>query len=349
MTDNDLRRDPAVLLKTARVRFALVALVVPLVITVIGFAVIRAWMPDLPDPVAIHWGTTGVDGFGPTSTYLWLMVGVGFGIPALLAVMTFVTGRDTWGATARLMGGMAAGMSAFALVLCLGSVALQRGLDDATQTPGIGGVVAVAFLALLVVGAAAWAVQPRVDAAPAATLEPTRAIDVVPGERVVWVATTAMPRGVLVGLGVLLVANLVLAVVMFTRDPVAGWVSLIVFAVVALAAAATAAFRVRITPEGFSARSMLGVPRTTIPLTQIASVRAVEIVPFADFGGWGWRIGADGRHGIVLRRGAAIEVSRRDRRPFVVTIDRAEEAAALLQAYVAALPPRALSDRGEAS
>lgn len=347
MTEHDLRREPATLLKTARLRFGIVALAVPLVITAIGVALILAWMPDLPDPVAIHWGTTGVDGFGPTSTYLWLMIGVGLGIPVLLAVMTFATGRESWGATARFMGGLAAGMSAFALVLCLGSVALQRGLEDATQTPGIGGVIAVAFPTLLLVGAAAWAMQPRVDATPGAPLESTRAIEVVPGQRVVWVATTAMPRPVLWGLAAVLVANIALSVFLFARDSSSGWVSVIALAAVAGAVAVTAAFRVRITPEAFSARSLLGIPRVTIPVAQVTAVRAREINPFAEFGGWGWRISTDGRQGIVLRRGAAIEVSRAGRRPFVVTIDRADEAAALLQAYVDARPDQSVSERGE--
>ena len=55
----------------------------------------------------------------------------------------------------------------------------------------------------------------------------------------------------------------------------------------------------------------------------------------AEFGGFGWRIGLDGRTGIVLRTGPAIEVERRDKRPLVVTVDGADVGVATLNAYLA--------------
>ena len=143
-----------------------------------------------------------------------------------------------------------------------------------------------------------------------------------------------MPRTVLSDLLVLLLALVALAAYMLGTGVAGGWVVAVGVIVVAFALAATTAFRVRVTPDGLAARALLGWPRIMIPLAEIESVRAVDISPFGEFGGWGWRIAVDGRTGIVMRRGPAIEVARHDRRPFLITIDGAAEAAALLQAYV---------------
>jgi hypothetical protein len=232
------------------------------------------------------------------------------------------------------MGALSAGMAAFAAVMALGSLALQRDLADPTAVPGIGGVMALCFGALLGIGAVAWFVQPRVRPEQGRTLEPRHAVRVAAGERVVWVASATMPRGVLTFLVLVLIGLVALAAYMLIAAIPGAWIAGLVVLVVGFAIASTTSFRVQITPEGFAARSLAGWPRIRIPVTEITGARAVDISPFGEFGGWGWRISADGRSGIVMRRGSAVEVSRRDRRAFLVTIDGAEEAAALLQAYV---------------
>ncbi|WP_337006416.1 DUF1648 domain-containing protein [Microbacterium sp. LB12] len=334
MTTHDLTRTPPALLRRARLTFFVVAVIVPILITAVGVVVLLSWLPTLPAQVATHWGVGGADAFGPPATYLWLLIGIGLGLPLLMAITTLAAVGAHWGGAARLMGALAAGMAAFAAVMSLGSLAIQRDLTDPADVPGIGGLIALGFAALLVIGALAWLVQPRVRPEPGRTLEPRHAVHVAQGERVVWVSTVTMPRGALAFLFLVLLGLVALAVYMLGTGVEGGWIVAIVVAVVAFALAATASFRVRVTPEGFAARALLGWPRIRIPLDEIASARAVEISPFGEFGGWGWRIAVDGRTGIVMRRGSAIEISRRDRRPFIVTIDGAEEAAALLQAYV---------------
>jgi hypothetical protein len=334
MTTHDLTRTPPALLRRARVWFFLVALLVPVLITAAAVIVLLTWLPTLPEQVATHWGMDGADAFGPVSVYVWMLLVIGLGIPLLMAVTTLLAVGAHWGGAARLMGALAAGMAAFAAVTTLGSLWIQRDLVDTTQVPDIGGVVAVSFAALLVVGAAAWAVQPRVLPEEGRTLQARHAIDIAQGERVVWVATTSMPRGALLFLIAVLLGLVALAGYMLGTGVAGGGIVAIVVVIVALALAATASFRVTITPEGFAARGRIGWPRIRIPLDRIVSARAVDVSPFGEFGGWGWRIAVDGRSGIVMRRGSAIEVSRRDRRPFLVTIDGAEEGAALLQAYV---------------
>lgn len=338
MTTHDLTRTPPLLLRRARLTFFLVAVVAPVVFVTVGVITLLVWSPSLPDQVATHWGPSGADAFGPAIGYLWILLGVGLGLPALMAITTLVAVGAHWGGAPRLMGALGAGLAALAMTMTLGSLAIQRGLADPTaaptDVPGIGGVIGLSFAALLIVGAAAWAVQPRVLPEPARTLEPRHTVHVAEGERVVWLATTSMPRAAVAALLLLLVGLVALAAFMLGTGVEGGWVVAAVVIVVTVALAATTVFRVRVTPEGFAARALLGWPRVTIPLDEIESARAVDISPFGDFGGWGWRIAVDGRTGIVMRRGSAVEITRRDKRPFIVTIDGAAEAAALLQTYV---------------
>jgi len=334
MTTHDLTRTPPSLLRRARLIFFLVAVVVPIVITVIGIIVLLAWLPSLPPQVATHWGVDGADAFGPATTYLWILLATGLGLPVVMAVITLAAVGSHWGGAARLMGALAAGLSVFATALALGSLAIQRDLADSTDVSGIGGVIALSLGALVVVGGVAWVVQPRVRPESGSVLLPKHIVHIAQGERVVWVATTSMPRAALSALLVLLLGLVALAAYMLITGVQGGWIVAVVVVILASAMAATTTFRVRVTPEGFAARALLGWPRATIPLDEIESARAVDISPFGEFGGWGWRIAADGRTGIIMRRGSAIEITRRDRRPFIVTIDGAEEAAALLKAFV---------------
>ncbi len=333
MTTHDLTRTPPALLRRARLTFVLLAVAVPLLLTVAGGAVILSWLPAFPESVVTHWGVGGADRTGPASMYLWLLIGAGLGLPWLMAVTTLAAVGAHWGGAARLMGALAAGLSALSLVMNLGSLGIQRGIGDPADVPGIGGIVALAFGALLLVGAIGWLVQPRVEPEPGRTLEPRHAVRVAEGERVVWLGTTAMPRAAIAAIVVLLLALVGLAAYMLLTGVEGGWIVAVVVIIVAAALATAVSFRVRITPEGFSARSLAGWPRQFIPLSEVVAARAVDVSPFGEFGGWGWRVAVDGRTGIIMRRGAALEVSRRDRKPFIVTIDGAEEAAALLQAY----------------
>lgn len=328
----DAAPQPAV--RHARRIFLLVAVLVPIAVTAIGVVLLVGWLPSFPDPVATHWGVGGANGFGPASTYLWLLLAVGLGIPLLLVVTTLVSVGTQWGSTARFLGAMAAGMSAFALALSLGSLAVQRDPGSGADIPGIGGVMGLAFAGLLGVGALAWAVQPRVRTGPGRSLAPRQDVRVAAGERVVWLATATMPRGALILLGVVLVGLVALAAFMLSAGIAGGWVVAIVTAIVAAALVATVSFRISVTPEGFSARALIGRPRIVLPLDEVEGARAVDIAPFGEFGGWGWRVSVDGRSGIVTRRGPAIEITRHGRGAFIVTVDGAEEGAALLQAYV---------------
>src|SRR5699024_5197036 len=73
-----------------------------------------------------------------------------------------------------------------------------------------------------------------------------------------------------------------------------------------------------------------GWPRQRIPANEVERADVVQVSPFQEFGGWGLRAAGDGRTGVVTRAGAALQVQRSGDRVFVLTIDGALEAAALL-------------------
>lgn len=324
--DADLRR--------ARRALIVVGLVLPLVATAIAVTLIAMWMPELPDPAATHWGAGGVDGFGPAATYLWLAIGIGLGLPALMVISVLSMARQYWGATARFLGAMSLGLSGFSAVINAGSVAVQRGLEDAAQAGPIWPVIVGGFCALLVLSAAGWVLQPDVHPTPAAPLRPAHLASISAGERLVWMATASMSRAgviVLAVAGVLLVGAVAL---MIFQAPGMVWIPVLVLVVVVLAMAATMSFRVRAGADGLTVRSQLGYPRIHVPVDEIVAVRAIICHPFSEFGGFGWRVGLDGRTGIVLRTGAAIEVERRGKGALVVTVDGAEVGVATLQAYL---------------
>ncbi|MEH6373588.1 hypothetical protein V7793_04385 [Streptomyces sp. KLMMK] len=70
-------------------------------------------------------------------------------------------------------------------------------------------------------------------------------------------------------------------------------------------------------------------PRLNVPLQRIAEVTHRPIHPLRDFGGWGYRA-RPGASGIVLRSGDAIAARLTTGSEFVVTVDDAATAAALL-------------------
>jgi hypothetical protein len=105
---------------------------------------------------------------------------------------------------------------------------------------------------------------------------------------------------------------------------------LVVVALAGLVVGSSLAARVWVDRRGLTVRAPLGFPAVTIPLDEIAAVDVIQVSALGDYGGWGWRIGRRGRPGVVFHSGDALQVTRGDGRRFVVTVDGAQEAAALL-------------------
>lgn len=348
-------------IRRARAAFIWVGVIAPLCLLVIASVIIAMWMPELPDPVAIHWGTDGVNGYGPAWTYLALTLGLGGGMVVLFAAIALFSSRvpqssralppvadltPQWSQTARFLGGMNLGIAGAFALLMLVSVGVQRGLDDAAQTPDIvpWAFIGVAVgIALTILG---WFLQPTVTA-PDAEQRASATLNLAPREQAAWFGTAAMGRTGVIALIVAIVLLIATTIWVFALDQGgAGWILAVVTLLVIALIAATLVFHVRINAAGLRVRSVAGWPRWNIRASEITDIRVVHVNPVGEFGGWGLRIAVDGRMGVVLRTGEGLQVTRNNGRVFVVTIDDARTAAAVLTAAVKATN---IDHRGEDS
>ncbi|MGJ0387561.1 DUF1648 domain-containing protein [Microbacterium sp. CGR1] len=331
-------------IRRARTAFWWVGVILPLALIALASIVVLAWLPDVPDPAAIHWGLDGADGFGPRWTPLVLLIGLGGGTVVLFAAISLFSHRlpqrgaaapipqPQWSATARLLGAASLGTAGMMSMLAIASTAAQRGLADAADAADITPWVPVLLLAMAGLGIAGWFLQPSVPVSSDSTGDAAAPLPLADHERAVWMKTVTVARGgqVVLGIGVFIVVAM--SVLLLAQGIAAGWITAAV-AVVLLALVVTSlTFRVRASAAGLRVRSVAGWPRVDIPATEVASTRAVQVDPFAEFGGWGYRFGMDGRRGIVLRKGDALEVTRTSGRVFVVTVDDAATAASVLAA-----------------
>jgi hypothetical protein len=242
--------------------------------------------------------------------------------------LAYVVGRS---APARRIGvGTSLGMTTFLSGLLLATLAPQKGLTDAYQAPDATGAVLWASLAALVIGAlGALAVRPDPPMPRTGAVPAPEGLQLPPTAHVAWVqhVRTVALGWVAVGVAVLLVVTGILT----------GTVVLLVPLGVLLAAllATFASFTVTVDGRGLTAAGSFGWPRLAVPLSEVESVSTVQVRALHDFGGWGYRIGRQGRVGIVARSGDAIEVHRTGGRVVVVTVDDAQTGATLLQALAA--------------
>jgi len=330
--------------RTARRRFLLVGCALPAAITVIAVGLMLSWLPEVPATVATHWSGSGPDGFGPAWAVPLGTAVVGFGLVALFtAIMLTGTRGGQWGPMLRLLGALSIGTNVLVVVGITWSFGMQRGLADAHDAPGIGPQFLMCAVLALATGFIGWLVQPNVTTdgrTPARTVEP---LHLAAGERAVWVRTTAMNRTGVIVIVVSILALAIGTVVVAASGSTAWWVMLGVTVLLALLAVTTLVFRVRVDDRGLIVRSPLGIPRFQVPIDDVEAVAVTSVQPTAEFGGWGIRLAPDGAFGIVLRAGEALQVTRRNGRRFVVTVDDAATAAALLEALSARArlePPR---------
>ncbi|KQZ11172.1 hypothetical protein ASD23_03505 [Agromyces sp. Root1464] len=319
--------------RIARRRFLLIGCALPAAITLVAVALMVAWLPDVPPTVATHWSGSGPDGFGPAWVVPLATAVLGFGLAALFAGIMFVGTRDgQWGPMLRLLGALSIGTNVLLVVGITWTFGMQRGLADPQDAPGVGWPLLVSGLLAVGAGVGAWFAQPNVTTdgrTPARTVEP---LDLAAGERAMWVRTTAMAPAAVVAIILSIVALAIGTAVVAAAGSTAWWVMLGVTVLLVLLAVTTFVFRVRVDDRGLLVRSPVGVPRFSVPLAEVEAVSVRNVHPTAEFGGWGIRIAPDGAFGIVLRAGEALQVTRRGGRRFVVTVDDAATAAALLEA-----------------
>lgn len=327
-------------------RFVTVAFAIPATLTTAVVLLILAWRADLPDPLAIHWGGGGgPDGFGSLTSVILVTLALGLGVPALITATTLPLLRSgARGANFRFMGSLAASFAMLSAVLNVWSVAMQRGVADAHDGPSVLPAVGAAFAAAVAAGVAAWSFQPR-QATVVEGLQHGASLHLRDGERAVWMRTATTGRLASVLIASVIVATAGGALAMWQwGEGTAAWILLGTSALLFLTFAATTTFHVRVDEAGLSVVSALGVPRLHVALDDVADAGVAVVNGFAEFGGWGVRQ-RPGAMGVILRDGESLQVTRRNGKRLVVTVDDAATAAALLMALVrrsAAAPPREL-------
>ncbi|GGM45171.1 DUF1648 domain-containing protein [Microbacterium saperdae] len=329
-------------IRRARRAFWWVGVIVPLAMIALSAVVVLAWLPEIPDPSAIHWGTDGVNGYGPRWIHLIILIGIGGGMVALFALIALLAHKmpqgggapapdgPQWSATARFLGAANLATAGLMSLIALVSVGVQRGLTDAADAADITPSVFLGFAVMIVLGVAGWFLQPPTPLGAGASGTPAAPLPLAANERAVWIETVTIARSGQIVLGVGVFISIAMAVLLLAQGIPAWWITAAVALLLVGAVVTTLSFRVRASAAGLQVRSAVGWPNIEIPAGEMASVRAIEVDPFAEFGGWGYRLSADGRRGVVLRGGPALEVTRTDGRRFVVTVDDAETAAAVL-------------------
>lgn len=331
-------------IRRARTAFWWVGVIVPLALIALASIVVFAWLPEVPDPAAIHWGLDGADGFGPRWTPLALLIGLGGGLVVLFACIALFSHRlpqrggaapipqPQWSATARLLGAVSLGEAGMMAMLAIVTTAAQRGLADAADAADITPWVPAFIVVMIGLAVAGWFVQPKVPVGPAGSARAAEPLPLADHERAAWMKTVTLARSGQVVLGIGVFITIAMSVLLLARGVAAGWIVAGITAILVILVVTGLSFRVRASAAGLRVRSVAGWPRLEIAAHDIAGARAVQVDPFAEFGGWGYRIGTDGRRGFVMRTGEALEVTRTDGRVFVVTVDDASTAASVLAA-----------------
>jgi len=327
--------------RRSRTAFLWVGLIAPLGLLVAAAVVVMAWMPELPDPMAIHWGEEGVNGFAAKWAYIPLVIGIGVAVVVLTGVLAMVAHRlpqssatpaiGPWSPTARVIGAINLGLGAMIAFLAVEGARMQRGLSDAVQTPDIGIATVIGFALLAALTVLGWFLQPRSPESAQGEPAPAGSIPLATTERAAWFGSATMARSGVIVLIAALALLAVMTVFFFARGEDGSWVLLTVTVLIAFAIGTMVVFRVRVNADGLRVRSLLGWPDNRIPLERIEKVETVQVDPFREFGGWGWRMAVDGRRGVVLRAGEALQVTQSNGRVFVVTVDSASAAAATLE------------------
>ena len=302
---------------------------VPALVVAVTLVLALSWRSGLPDPVAVHWDREGADGYSSFLAFtLPMLGGIAVAAAALWAVGTYL-GRAAM--TRRFANGMAVWLSIFLACVLLTTLEAQRGLSDAAAAVVPDGTLALSLTLATVAGALA-AVLTRADparptSAPIPDSAPT--LPLAAQEHAAWVREVGRRSSV----------PLIAAAVAFGAfiGAVTGmWLFAAVLAVaLSLLLVAMLRWDVTVSGEGLTARSLLGHPRVHVPLDEVERAEVIHVDPFREFGGWGMRTGIDGRTGVVLRKGPAIEVHRTGGRIVVVTVEDAATGAALLNTLAA--------------
>ncbi|MBK6869951.1 MAG: hypothetical protein IPJ14_04625 [Kineosporiaceae bacterium] len=310
-------------------RWFVIVVALTLVVVVGGTLLGSALRPNLPVEVASHYGMNGVDHTQPLTGYL-VTAGV------ILVVLTLVLGALAAvlpGDGRRVLGVTHAWVVGLAATMMYGSLLGQRGLADAHQAPDPGPWLAAGVVVGTALAVLSWRLLRPARPAPPAHRDPlpddAPRLPAGSTEPSAWRGPTPWATGAVVAVALGGVLAVVLAAVV---DP---WVAIIpTMATVGIVGMLRG--QVSVDEAGVRVQSFGRMTWIDIPMDQVRSAAAEDLSPLRDFGGYGLRFRSHGR-GFVTRSGPALRVDTYDGSATWVTVQDADQAAAVLNTLVARL------------
>lgn len=308
----------------------LLTVVLPLLFTAGAFGWVASFAAELPDPVAVHWSFDGrPDGFGSWQSSLAPLAAVTLAMCGMAAAIGVGLGRAA--ATRRLAVFLGLWSGVALPWMVAGSLHLQRGLSDASLAANADQPMWLSFGAATLIGGVAAALIPGDARLPTRDQVPADAarLTLADTEVASW-RRTAQITGfwwVAIGGGLL---TLALAGFGARQGAFGAQLTAWITGLVTALLVALGRWQVVVDHTGLTVRPLISRPRTRVPLDEVVSAEVTAVSPLKDFGGWGYRVGSEGRVGVVVRTGEAICVHQTGGRALVVTVDDAATGAALL-------------------
>lgn len=321
--------------QSTHLRVILVGAVVPTAIALAAALLMVSWLQELPDPIAVHWEGKGANGFGPALPFILapLVISVLFSIFAVsMSWRTAPSGQLIY--NQKILLATSVWLSTFLSVGFAGSVSVQRGLTDAHDAPDVGAFMAAGVGAGIVLAGASWFALPKGASSITEAGKHPKPVDLRGDERLSWSHTARLGNAALTLIGVSLAVAIGGTIFASMASRSSTIIAVIVLVFVAVLVITNTWWRVSADRRGFTVRGALGWPSKRIALDDIRTVQVVEVTPARDFGGYGWRWTVDGRSGVILRAGPAIEVTAASGKRFVVTVDDAETGAGVIAALL---------------
>lgn len=310
-----------------RTRTVLLGIALPAVLLVTALLIVLSWRDRLPANPAVHWGPEGVDRTGSLAELIAVPMVLGGVSWLTFSVLCLTTGRIAL--IRRLLVAVSAGLGTLFAGVVVSSAGVQLDLADATSAddPGIGllATLAAAFLVGVVAGALSGDDPPQPSTVPVPADAPRSDLP----HSAYWGGQARTKHIWPVWLG----SAVLVGLVVWLGNAIGHWWLAMFLAIVLGLPLSMVRWRVRIDQRGLIVAAEMGWPRLAIPANEVVRADVVTVSPFQEFGGWGARVAGDGRTGVLTRAGEAIQVQRSGDRVFVLTIDGAAEAAALLNTF----------------
>ncbi|MFF4159239.1 DUF1648 domain-containing protein [Streptomyces sp. NPDC001678] len=304
-------------------RRVLVAAVPPVLAVATVLATFLSVRDRLPDRLAVHIGAGGnADGFSGQGGFLATALGVLIGDGMLFAALAHWI-RTTPGVQRVLavIGGTVAVLTGWLIVAVL---LANTDVTDASSVTLPGAQAALAFAAAAGYAAVGWLVCGRAEETGSVSGPSAGAERIALGDS----ETAGWTR--VAGSRVLPVTGILVATAGIVIGLTTGWMPALPLFITGLPMALLTGARVTADRRGITVTPSLAPwPRLNVPLQRIAEAGHRTVNPVRDFGGWGYRA-RPGASGIVLRSGDAISARLTTGSEFVVTVDDAATAAALL-------------------